>query len=219
MQFWNRDRQAESKSTVDQVVAERRNRVAALVAETEALIEHARQLIAADADVGKRYAVSVITPWRDEITQVFQAFRDAVVGSLPALREATRLVGSGDARIAVEKYGPLLANIRSLEASLGELKRQRPTGLSRVGLHEVVQGRRHPSQAAEQILEVLLAGAPQSDFGLVTIDDVISRLKIEEGGVDSRDFQLHRGTYVEWVWNAQAVTVELEKLPQEVATA
>ena len=154
MSFWNREAQSESTRVVDEVLASRKEQVEGLVEATEALIERARLLILSDADVGARYAASIVTPWRDDITAAFGAFRDEVVGNLPSLREATRLIGSGDVRIAVEKYGGLLTNIRQLEARLGELKKQRPRGLSRVGLHVAMRSRPRPSRDAEAILDV-----------------------------------------------------------------
>jgi len=202
------DPRTESKAQVDEIVAERRERVAALVAEAEKLVESARNIIAADADVGRSYAVHVINPWRDDIMAAFQAFRAEVIGNRQALREATRLVRDRESAIAVEKFGPILARIRDLERVLGDLKRARPVGLSRIGSHLVTQVRPRPSPQAERLADILLEGAPQSDFGLVTVDDVISRLQIEE---DPTDFILHRGTFTEFVWNAQVIVAEMEK--------
>lgn len=212
------DAHAEDRRTVDEILDQRRSAVSDLVGQAEALLLCSRDLIASDADVGRSYAAHTIRPWRDAIEAAFGAFRDEIMANRAELAEAKRLIIGGDVAICIRKFGPLLANILRLETRLAQLKRERPVGLSRVGLHEVVRTRPHPTGSAERMLEICFEGAPADDFGLLTVQDVLSGLRFDEGsgfmfsdrrGISAGDWTINHGSYVVAVWNDERVVAAL----------
>jgi len=189
---------------LDDLVGTRRESLQAVVDQVEATIKSVAELVAADSDLSRQYRGEIVQPWRAEIMAAHQTFSDAVKLHWPSLVEAVRLIRGGEGRLAVVKYGDLLADLRALEAELGALKRAKPDGVPRVNINQTLGLARRPSQTAEQILSILLDGQTErAALGAVEVEDTTSRLVIE--GVEAADITLHLGTSVVYVWAHPAV--------------
>jgi len=198
------DPRAFAAQELKQVLASRRDEVQRLVDQTEQLIAATAALVDSDRYLAAQYRQDIVAPWSKAILAAHQAFHDLVITSMPAIREAGRLVRAGEGRLALAGYGELLATIRAAEAAVATLKKAKPDGVSRVSIHETAFIARRPSQMAEHLLSILLEGqSERASLGQVTVEDVTSRLVVE--GVEALELQVRLHDRVVWVWNHPAV--------------
>jgi hypothetical protein len=221
MPFWNNDKttgdqpaddpRAESSAAVAAHLEERRESLQALTDAAEDLIRQARALVEADANLAHAYGAAFIAGWRRDILAAHSAFKDAVLLHLGDLAGATDLVRRGESALAVRKFGLVLASIRELERTLGDLKRARPDGVPRVSLAQTARLARRPTHMAETLLSIVLEGqAHRAAMGEVGIDDTLSRLVLD---IDASGFTLQQGQALHFVWAAPSVLAALAKEP------
>lgn len=196
----------ETSVAVQDYLAERLERLQDLVDATEALVQQARNLVLADANIGRSFASAAIRPWRDRAMSLRAQLHDLIMTSLPALRACRELLEAGEGRLAAQEHGQLIREIRSITAALGAVKRERPDPIARVGLHLTPRLQRKPSNDAATVLELIFPPST-ADLGEVNLTDITDRLRLDDLPTDVLFFGGHA------LWDSPVLIANLEQQP------